>query len=353
MMNDITTNNSTKPSDASDDLMTDKPMMNAWVLDALSGVDTLRRARIPVPVPGAGEVVLDLEFAALNPADRYLAEGQYPSRPALPHVLGRDGVGVVSAVGAGVTSVKVGEVYALLRGEAGVNKPGTFAQKVSVPFTSLVPVPAGWTHQQASCATLVYLTAFQALTEFGPLTPGAVVLVTGASGGVGVACVQLAGAMGLTVVGLSRSVEKSATLKQIGASFTFDPNDTQWRRSLKTALAGRMVDLAVDNIGGELLPDVIDTLGQDGRVSCVGRLAGPVPHFNTATLFFRRIQLRGVSVGAYTNAESHAAWKAVLKQLDVTGAKPLIDSVHAFDDVKQAFARLEAGPMGKVLLSIH
>ena len=113
------------------------------------------------------------------------------------------------------------------------------------------------------------------------------------------------------------------------------------------------MDLAIDNIGGTLLPDVIDTLGQNGRVSLVGRLAGPVPQFNTATLFFRRIRLGGVAVGSYTNAESRSAWAALLELLRKTGAKPLVDSVFPFDQLPQAFERLEQGPMGKVLLRIQ
>ena len=101
----------------------------------------------------------------------------------------------------------------------------------------------------------------------------------------GVASVQLAFAMGHTVIALSRSAEKSRQLEKLGATATFTPEDTQWRQSLKAKLASRRVDLAIDNIGGKLLPEVIDTLGEGGRVSLVGRLAGPVPNFNTATMF--------------------------------------------------------------------
>ena len=114
--------------------------------------------------------------------------------------------------------------------------------------------------------------------------------------------------MGHTVIALSRSEAKQQRLRELGAKVTLDP---QWPQKLKRELAGRRVDLAIDNIGGELLPRVIDTLGDHGKVSLVGRLAGPVPQFNTAALFFRRIRLGGVAVGAYTNAEGRAAWDAV------------------------------------------
>ena len=131
-----------------------------------------------------------------------------------------------------------------------------------------------------------------------------------------------------------------------------NPSDSRWRTALEEGFRPRRVDLAIDNIGGKLLPEVIDTLGDLGKVSLVGRLAGPVPNFNTATLFFRRLRLGGVAVGAYTNAESRAAWQEVLRLLARTGARPLVDSVFPFEQIQRAFARLAEGPMGKVLLEV-
>ena len=159
--------------------------------------------------------------------------------------------------------------------------------------------------------------------------------------------------MGHKVMALSRSPEKSRRLEQLGATATFDPEDPKWRQAVKSMLAPRRVDLAIDNIGGKLLPEVIDTLGEHGRVSVVGRLAGPVPNFNTATLFFRRIRLGGVAVSAWTNAESRAAWQEVLSLLARTGARPQVDQVFPFDQLPQAFERLAQGPMGKVLLAVQ
>ena len=93
-------------------------------------------------------------------------------------------------------------------------------------------------------------------------------------------------------------------------------------------------------------------LGESGKVSLVGRLAGPVPEFNTATLFFRRLRLGGVAVGAYTTAESRAAWQQIIHLLDRAKVRPLVDSIFPFDQLPQAFERLAQGPMGKVLLRI-
>jgi NADPH2:quinone reductase len=327
--------------------------MRAWLIDDLKGIGGLRSAEVPDPAPQPGDVILQVHYAALNPADRYLAENQYPARPALPHILGRDGLGTVVQLGREVKDVRVGDRRAILRGPVGVNRPGTFAERVAVPAQDLVEVPPAWSEPEAAGAVLVYLTACQALTMWGPLPPPAVVLVTGASGGVGVAAVQLAAALGHKVVALSRSHEKSRRLEQLGATMTVNPEDPNWSQTLKTALAQRRVDLAIDNIGGKLLPQVIDTLGDLGRVSVVGRLAGPVPSFNTATLFFRRIRLGGVAVGAWTNAESRAAWQEVLALLARAGARPQVDHIFPFEQLPQAFDRLAQGPMGKVLLAVR
>jgi NADPH2:quinone reductase len=321
------------------------------VIDQFDGIEKIRMAEAPDPAPGARDAVLEILYAALNPADRYLAEGQYPAKPKLPHILGRDGVGVVRRVGAEVgDAVKVGERYVILRGDTGVDRAGTLAEQTAVAVESLVPVPSGWSPEEASCATLVYLTAYQAITQWEDLPSGATILITGASGGVGVAATQLGHAMGHTVIGLSRSAEKGKKLKELGAATVLDPDEAgAWRKQI----GARKVDLAIDNIGGPLFAQVIDVMANRGRVSCVGRLAGPVPQFNTASLFFRRIRIGGVHVGAYTNAESRAAWPAILKLLEKSGARPLVDRVFPFTQVPEAFARLKEGPMGKVVVGVR
>jgi NADPH2:quinone reductase len=330
--------------------------MKAWLLDNVGdGIDKLHVTDVPdPPVPGQGQVLVDIHFAGLNPADRYLAENLYPARPKFPHILGRDAMGVVSAVGPGVASLRVGQKVTVITGEAGINQPGTFAQKLLAPAETLGSIPHGWTDEQAAAAPLVYITAYQAIAQWEDLPKtGAAVLVTGASGGVGVPSVQLAKAMGHTVIALSRSAEKSAKLRELGADLTFDPTDANWKKSLKEQLGKRRVDLAIDMIGGPLFSDLIDTLGNRGRVSCVGRLAGPVPNFNTATLFFRRIRIGGVAVHAYAVIEARTAWEEALKLLNKTGAKPIVDSVFEFARLKDAFAGLEQGPMGKVLVNVR
>jgi NADPH:quinone reductase len=301
-------------------------------------------------------VLLRVRFAALNPADAFLACGMYPAHPPLPHILGRDGVGEVAAVGPDVTRVRVGDLVGILRCQVGVATLGTLAEKVVVPEESVTAVPHGWSAEEMTGAPLVFLTAWQALTQWSdppqPPSPESVLLVTGASGGVGAASVLLGKSMGLVVIGLSRSARKGAALKRLGAAHVFDPADSQLVKRITSAIVPLKVDLAVDTVGGSVFQDIIATLGYGGRISVVGRSGGIVPQFNTATLFFRRIRIGGVSVGDYTAEDAQAAWSQITTRLDALHRRPIVDSVVAFDQVKAGFARLAQGPLGKVLVRV-
>ena len=330
--------------------------MRAWLMDGYEGVEKMRLGEVHDPEPGPGQALLRVRLAALNPADAFLARAMYPAKPSLPHILGRDGVGDVIAVGPEVDKALIGQPVGILRSDVGVEAWGTLAEKAVVPAVSIVPIPQGWTLEQTAGAPLVFLTAWQALTQWGepprPPLAGSVLLVTGASGGVGVAAVLLAKSMNLTVVGLSRSPEKGAKLKELGADFVFQPEHRNLRKAVMTAIAPKRLDLAVDNVGGVLFNDLVAMLGHRGCISVVGRSGGVVPEFNTATLFFRRNRIGGVSVGDYEPDVAQETWKQIVERLDATGKRPVVDGVFEFQNVKAAFARLAQGPMGKVLVRV-
>src|SRR6185436_16190412 len=128
--------------------------MRAWLMDSYEGVEKLRLGEMPDPEPGPGQVQLRVRFAGLNPADAFLAQAMYPAKPALPHILGRDGAGDVLAVGPGVDNVHVGETVGLLRSDAGVEAWGTLAEKVVVPAASVVSVPGSWSVEEMAGAPL-------------------------------------------------------------------------------------------------------------------------------------------------------------------------------------------------------
>ncbi|MCE5308228.1 MAG: zinc-binding alcohol dehydrogenase family protein [Acidobacteriales bacterium] len=330
--------------------------MRAWLMDSYDGVEKLRLGETDEPAPGPGEVLLKVLWAALNPADAFLAQAQYPAKPPLPHILGRDAVGEVLAVGEGVTNVRPGDVAGILRCEVGVTVRGTLAERVVAPADALAPIPSGWTPEEMAGAPLVFLTAWQALTQWStpeaPPPAGEVLLVTGASGGVGVASVLLGKSMGLTVVALSRSASKRERLRQLGADCVFDPASPDLRRAILRSLDPRKVDLVVDNVAGPLFSQAISVLGYGGRISTVGRSGGVVREFNTATLFFRRIRIGGVAAGDYSHATAQTLWKEIVARLAAAGRRPVIDRVFLFEEVPAAFARLAGGPMGKVLVRV-
>src|SRR5262245_55605031 len=173
--------------------------MRAWLMDGYDGVEGLRVREVPEPQAGPGQALLRVRFAAINPADAFLAQAMYPARPPLPHILGRDGVGEVLAVGPGVGNARVGETVGILRGSTGVEEWGTLAEKVVVPDGSIIPIPAGWSLEETAGGPLVFLTSWQALTQWSdppaPPPAGSVLLVTGASGGVGTASILLGRSM--------------------------------------------------------------------------------------------------------------------------------------------------------------
>ena len=331
--------------------------MRAWLMDSYKGVDRLRLEEVADPCTGPHDVLLNVRFAGLNPADAFLASGMYPAKPHLPHVLGRDGVGNVLAIGASAGGVRPGDAVGILRCDVGVETWGTLAEKVAVPAESVAPIPKGWSLEEMAAAPLVFLTAWQALTQWteppAPPPTGSRVLVTGASGGVGMASVLLAKSMKLTVVALSRSDQKQTRLKELGADFVFDPNDPHLVKAISGALTPQKLDLVIDSVAGVLLPQIIGLLGYGGRISVVGRSGGPVPELNTASLLFRRIRMGGVAVGDYTAADAQVIWKEIVGRLDALGRRPQIDSIVPFERVKEGFTRLAEGPMGKVLVRVQ
>jgi len=331
--------------------------MRAWLMDGYDGVEKLRLAEVAdPPQPGPGEVLLRVRYAGLNPADAFLSRGMYPAKPALPHILGRDAVGETVAAGPGVEWPAVGEPVGILRCDVGVSVPGTLAELVLTKAASVAPIPPGWSAEEMAGAPLVFLTAWQALTQWSepaaPPAAGSVLLVTGASGGVGVASVLLGKSMGSTVVALSRSGAKAEKLKELGADAVFSPEDRDLRTKVMAAIAPKKVDLAVDNVGGPLFAQVVAMLGHGGKISVVGRSAGAVPEFNTGTLFFRRNRIGGVAVGDYTPESAQPVWKEIVRRLAEAGKRPVVDRIFPFEEAVAAFGRLAEGPMGKVLVRI-
>ena len=348
--------------------------MKAIVFHEHGDPSVLRYTEVAEPKIGPAEVLVRVRACALNHLDLWVRRGLPGISIPLPHIPGSDISGEVARVGESVTRVKVGQRVLLapgiscgqcpqcLAGEDnlcrrytlfGYMVDGGCAEYVKSPEVNVIPIPGDLSFEEAAAVPLVFLTAWQALTQWGTPGAGAVLLVTGASGGVGVASVMLGKSLGLTVVGLSRSAAKGERLKELGADFVFDPADPALPKKVLAAVEPRKVDLAVDNVGGPAFNSLLMTLGYGGRVSVVGASGGPVPDFRTPLLFFKRNKIGGVAVGDYTAESAQEAWAGIVARLNAMGRRPVIDSVFAFEDVKKAFARLDEGPMGKVLVRIR
>lgn len=327
--------------------------MKAWLLNSFDGLDGLTLSEsVSKPEPAAGEIRLRLSHAALNPADRFLAEKLYPARPSLPHILGRDGCGVVDAVGLGVSDLSVGERVLILRGDTGITKSGTFAEYVVIPAGEVARAPEDWSDAEAASAALAYETAHQALTQWGPLQP-TTVIVSGITGGVGVASLHLAKAWGHKVVGLTRANAKHDRLKSMGCNLIVATDDETLRDQVKELTNGDGASLAIDTLGGAVFGRLIDSLGYGGCISVIGMLAGPVPKFNTAKLLFKRLRIGGVQVGDYKSDQAHKAWGEIVDALNNINVRPIVDRVFPMSKLVEAFHHLAEGPFGKVVLDVR
>ncbi len=323
--------------------------MRAWQFHETGDIRNLVLAEVPEPVPQQGEVLVRVQYAALNPADRYLVQGQYPRAGAPPFTPGRDGSGVVTqAVPGG--HFREGDQVCLLGGLTGISKPGMFADYAAVPEVWLAPCPEGWDLRVSAAGPLTFLTAWRALVVCGGLKSGETVLVTGASGGVGSAAVMLGAALGARVIALSRSAEKRAALLEMGAAAALDADAPDIEKQVRAALEGAKLDLAVENLGGPWLDRCARMAGMGGRIMVVGLLAGLTAGVTVGLLIHKNLRVEGLSVSNYAPEEAQAAWRQMVRLMDDGGLRPHVDAVFGASQPQEAFARLAEGPLGKVLV---
>lgn len=324
--------------------------MRIWRFHASGDLGSLRLDHVPEPEPAPGEVRVRLDYAALNPADRYLILGQYPRAAAPPLAVGRDGCGTADTDG---TRFKKGDAVVVLRSDIGIERDGTLAEFVCVPEESLAPLPREWTPMEGAAGPLVHLTAWRALVDVGGITGSDTVLITGASGGVGTAALMQAKGFGARVIATSRDPQKRERLLALGADAVVDSAAEDYVRQIKNILQGGRVSLVVENLGGPFLQKSIDVLAPGGRIAVVGLLAGLSSEVVIGTLIFKRVRIEGVQVGAYTAEESQQVWSRIVTHLGATGARPLVDEIFPMAEVPAAFEYLKKGPFGKVLVDVR
>jgi len=326
--------------------------VRAWRFHEFGDIGKYRLEDVPAPRPGAGEVLLRVRYAALNPADRLLIEGRYPGAGQPPLTVGRDGAGIVEGASAG-SRFKIGDAALVLRSEIGITRQGTLADLTVVPEDCVAPLPAGWSLQEAAAAPLVYLTAWKALVTQGGLRSGETVLITGASGGVGIAAIQLAKALGARVVALSRNPDTRLRLAALGADAVLDDSAEDLSGQVGRESGGTGPDIVIEHLGGKRLAEHLAMVNMNGRIMVIGLLAGRSVELDLGMLLFKQVRIEGVHVGKFAPAEAQAAWKSVVAALDTTQARPVIDKIFSMDQVQEAFARLSGGHLGKVLVEVN
>ncbi len=302
-----------------------------------------------MPQPAPGEILVRVKATSINRGDvmarigRHSAEG---GRPA-----GVDGAGEVVALGDGVAAFKTGE-RVMFRGR------GCFAEYVIVDPALASPVPAQLTWEEAAAIPIAYVTAVDALVEFGALKAGETVLIAGASSGVGVAAIQAAKYLGATVIGVSSSEEKLARLKTLGLDVAICARGAGFADQALQATGGRGVDVAVNLVGGSAFADCQRALADFGRQVVVGYVDGQMKaEIDLEALHGKRLHVMGISNTPLNPAQRARATRCFMETLYpafVSGAiKPVIDRVFSFDELPEAKRYVETDQLlGKVIIRV-
>jgi NADPH:quinone reductase len=328
--------------------------VKAILIDEIGSHKNARLGDAPEPVPGPDELLVDLRAADINFPDLLTIEGLYQVRPPLPFVPGKGGAGVVAAVGEGVSGFSPGD-RVLVEVEY-----GTFAERVAAPAVNCFHLPDGMPFDEAAVFGLVYQTGYFALKVRAQQQPGEVVLVFGASGGVGIAAIQLAKAFGGTVIAATRGEAGRDIVKAAGADHIVDAAMDDLHNGLRDAVQGMTdghgVDVVFDPVGGAASGASLRTLAWCGRLVIIGFAAGDIPSIPANYLLLKNISAIGLNWAEYRNREKeamHEAQSALFGLYRDQGLRPLITERFTLDEFGTAMGRLKDGSVrGKMVFEI-
>jgi len=310
-----------------------------------------RVEEVPDPVPGPGEVVVELHAIGVNYPDLLVTEGKYQLLPPRPFSPGKEGAGVVAALGPGVQGLDIGERVSLQ------TEYGAYAQRIAVRSATVYPMPVSIGFEDAAALGLTYQTAHFALRERASLVPGESVLVTGASGGVGLAAVELAKAMGARVLAGVTSHEKGRLALAHGADAVVDLAAENLRDSLREQIArvtGGGVDVVIDNVGGDVFAGALRALAWRGRLVVVGFASNRIPEMRANYLLVKNIAVTGLQWSDYR--ERRPEWVAQVQQelfglYEAGSLRPHISARYPLDRFAEALERFRRRDVtGKMLL---
>jgi len=311
--------------------------------------DTLVLEDVADPVPGPNQVVVDMKAAGVNFPDVLIIQNKYQFKPPLPFAPGAELAGVISAVGEGVSHLKVGDRV------IGSTGHGAFAEKVLVPAARVIPIPPGVEFDVAAAFTLTYGTSYHALVNRAVLEPGETLLVLGAAGGVGLSAVEIGKALGARVIAAASTDEKLAVCREHGADATINYHTEDLRERIKALTDGKGPDVVYDPVGGHYAEPTFRSIAWHGRYLVIGFANGEIPKLPLNLPLLKEASIVGVFWGAFVAREPKIfmadlqklfAWVAQGKlRPHISARYPLAQGVQALNDM------MNRKVMGKVVVT--
>ena len=325
--------------------------MKAIVITEPGGPEVLTLSDVPAPVPGPGEVLIDVVAAGLNRADVLQRQGNYPVPPGAPEYPGLEVSGRVAAIGTGVEGLGVGaDVVALLSG-------GGYAEQVVVPAGQVLPVPAEMDLVTAAALPEVAATVFSNLFMSAGVREGEYVLIHGAAGGIGTMAIQLVAAFGAVPMVTASSRAKLDLAASLGAKVLINYKDQDFVEEVRAATDGHGADVILDVMGAKYLQRNLDALAVEGRLVIIGLQGGTRAELDLNALMRKRCAVMGTTLRARPEEEKSAIMAAVGEyvwpMLRDGSIKPLVDRTFPLAEAAEAHRYFDSGQhTGKILLTL-
>jgi len=323
--------------------------MRAIVCRAYGPPDGLVVADVPEPVPGPGQIAIDVHAAGVNFPDVLLVQGKYQVKPPLPFSPGVEAAGTVAAIGDGVTDLRVGQRVA-----SGVM--GAFAERAIANAATAVPLPDDIDFDTAASMVLTYGTAYHALVDRAVLRAGEWLFVSGAGGGVGTASVDIAHALGARVVAAASSEPKRDAARRLGADVVLDASSPDLVDAIKAATGGG-AHVAIDNVGGEQFDAALRAARRDARLLVVGFAGGTIPQIPANRILLKELDVRGVYWGDWSarNVQRHREnFETLFAMIRDGKLHPSIAATYRFEETARAISDLhERRLAGKAVVRVH
>ncbi|WP_312341375.1 NADPH:quinone oxidoreductase family protein [Stutzerimonas nitrititolerans] len=326
--------------------------MKAVLCKAFGPAENLVVEDLDSPQIKKGEVLLDVHAAGVNFPDTLIIEGKYQFKPPFPFSPGGEAAGMVAAVGEKITHLKVGDRVMALTGW------GSFAEQVAVSGQNVLPIPAEMDFTTAAAFSMTYGTSMHALKQRANLQPGETLLVLGASGGVGLAAVEIGKAIGARVIAAASTNEKLEIARKAGADELINYSEASLRERLKELTDGQGVDVIYDPVGGKLFEEAFRSIAWNGRMLVVGFAAGgEIPALPANLPLLKGAALIGVFWGAFAQRQPQdnaANFKQLFAWYAEGKLKPLVSQTFALEQAAEAIDTLgKRKAVGKLVVKVR